>query len=418
MSRLCLVGVQGPLQLCAGLIAMEWYGLIKRGSAEAEAVLLLYDFLVAPEQEGPIVEAIMQIASAIKWQKIVFIGGEEMNEINLTDRGARITKLKNKIGTYDFDEIFLARNYIGMGSTLILNSYPKATRVAYGDGFGLVGTQIFTEVFSSNIANLFGRFVRVGKKVLFGQMSVTGIYNRIQGVVKRKLNIEVLPLLPFDAAVLVLPIDYSGVYLDHIPLYVPSREHLLNVLDRINIWMPELNEYCLDLIKNITGDCYLYLFISPTESGCTSLSNEVAMYLETIRENSPRGTTIFIKLHPRKPVTFANYLLADLKDDYNTIIINQRKFKSIPVEFWIPLIMRCKIVSFSSSSLSLKYIYNKNVITGFSVDRIRKYFFKKSWVIFEDDYYLWREAVEALKTWDGKSILWRRGKINRVLKNG
>ena len=414
MTRTCLVGVQGPLQLCSGLIAMEWYGLMKRGSANTEAVLLLYDFLIVPEQEEQIVEAIMQIASVFKWKKIVFIGGREMNEINLSNNKTSIKRLRNKIGNYEFDQVFLARNYIGLGSSLILNSYPEAIKVCYGDGFGVVGTEIFTNVFSGSNAGLYWRIIGFIKNILFGKISIKGIYKRILG----KFKVETLRDFAFDAAVLILPMDYSGKYLNQLPFYVPSLEHVRGTFERINKSMLGLNNYCLDLIKNVSGECYLYLLVTPTESGSTSLKNEIKMYLETIRENSPRGATIFIKLHPRKSITFGDYILADLRNEYNIIVINQGKFKSIPIEFWVPLIARCKIISFSSSSLSLRYIYNKEVITGLSVDKVRKFYFKKMQSVFEDDYHLWNEAAEALNSWDGKSILWSRAKTKRRIKKG
>ena len=414
MTRTCLVGVQGPLQLCSGLIAMEWYGLMKRGSANTEAVLLLYDFLIVPEQEEQIVEEIMQIASVFKWKKIVFIGGREMNEINLSNNKTSIKRLRNKIGNYEFDQVFLARNYIGLGSSLILNSYPEAIKVCYGDGFGVVGTEIFTNVFSGSNAGLYWRIIGFIKNILFGKISIKGIYKRILG----KFKVETLRGFAFDAAVLILPMDYSGKYLNQLPFYVPSLEHVRGTFERINKSMLGLNNYCLDLIKNVSGECYLYLLVTPTESGSTSLKNEIKMYLETIRENSPRGATIFIKLHPRKSITFGDYILADLRNEYNIIVINQGKFKSIPIEFWGPLIARCKIISFSSSSLSLRYIYNKEVITGLSVDKVRKFYFKKMQSVFEDDYHLWNEAAEALNSWDGKSILWSRAKTKRRIKKG
>jgi hypothetical protein len=56
--RKCLLAVQGPLQFIAGLIAMEWYGQVKHGSSESEAVLLLYDFYVSEQLEKSLEEVI------------------------------------------------------------------------------------------------------------------------------------------------------------------------------------------------------------------------------------------------------------------------------------------------------------------------------------------------------------------------
>lgn len=417
MSRVCLVGVQGPVQLYAGLIAMEWYGLEKYGTTYAEAVLILYDFLVAPEQEEHIVEAIMQVAPVIKWKKIVFIGGTEMHNITLNEPDTSVAKFREKIGSYEFDEIIIARNHIGLGSDLILRSYPKATRLTYGDGFGAVGTEIFTSIYGANYSILYGRLMRLAKKIFSGKIGFSDLYSRMNEFIRNKFRSKMQPHLPFDAAVLILPIDYSGTYLNHLPLYVPSREHVINVLNKINRVMPQLNEYCMDLVKNVSNDCYLYLFVTATESGSTSLNNEVAMYIETIYENSPKGSTIFIKLHPRKNMSFGDHLLPVLMKDYNVIIINKGQFKSIPIEFWKPLIERCKIISFSSSSLSLKYIYGKDVVSGLSVEKIKKYIFKKYQKVVENDYYLVSEASDALETWDGSSPLWKRKQNSRTGQN-
>jgi hypothetical protein len=371
---------------------MEWYGLIQQGSADSEGVLLLYDFLTDTRQEQPLFDAIMQLAPIKEWKRVVFINAREMRLITQQPYAASIRDLRRKSGDDQFDEVYLARNYIGRGSALILRAYPKATRIQYGDGFGFVSSEEKERNVSSGKAH--------------SSITVT-LSRKARACARDILYGKTPPPLGFDAAVLALPVDFAGNGLDDTPLLVPPRSQVVSVIHRCNSMLPDLNQYCERLLNDIQGDCYLYLPNMFTEAGFTPLDKEVALYEEVIRQNSPVGSTLLIKLHPRTCSPVFDILQPILEPDYTVKIISQGQFKSIPIELWTPLIARCPIVAFSSSSLSLRYLYDKDVIVGLSEDLVDKYFYKEITGDIRDMLCFEREALLALKTWDGQSILWK-----------
>lgn len=392
MTRQCLVAVQGPIQFVYGFNAMEWYGRVTHGSADAEAVLLVYDLLVSAQQEKPILDSIMQLAPIKDWKRIVFIGGHEMSWIMRRPYAASIRELRAKIGDEEFDEVYLARNYGGYGSGLILRAYSEATRVIYGDGFGFVCSH---EVWSAYF--------------LEDHLTATTLVRKAKALARDVLFGKPPAPIEFDVAVLSIPVDFSGSYLDRMPLFVPSREQNISVFERCNRLLPDLNAYCEQLLEGTANNCYLYLLRIFAEAGDTSADQEVALYEEVIRQNSPVGSTILLKLHPRAFSPVIAMLRPLLDGDYQVRIISQGQYASIPIEFWNPLIRRCPVISFSAgSTVTLKYLYDRDVISGLNEERIEKYIFRDRQKYIKDDHFFWHDVIAALDTWDGQGPLWKR----------
>jgi hypothetical protein len=199
-----LLAVQGPLQFIAGYLAMKWYERAQNNSEQSQSVLLLYDFLAPASIEPEFVEIITRIAAVQKWHSVVFIGGKEMNEILAGYYAGSMEKLRHAVGEDHFDEIYLARDYCGYGSPLIINAYKNAARVMYGDSLGIVGNEAAISGFNWDSPII--AVLSYCKRFLKG---------RIYGKPVR---------LRFDAAVLTLPIACSRGYLDGTPLLVPSIE--------------------------------------------------------------------------------------------------------------------------------------------------------------------------------------------------
>src|ERR1039458_8078248 len=136
-----LLAVQGPLQFIAGLLAMEWYKKIKDSSEESKSVLLMYDFLAPESIEPELFEVITRMASVRVWHSVVFISSNDMGSIMKGSYSSSIRRLCDTIGEYDFDEIYLARDFCGHGSPLIINAYRNANKIIYGDSLGVVGNE-------------------------------------------------------------------------------------------------------------------------------------------------------------------------------------------------------------------------------------------------------------------------------------
>lgn len=377
-----LLTVQGPLQYITGYIAYRWQ---RPPSPGVEDVLLLYDFLAAPEIEEQIAEAVRVLSASVPWAKVVYIKGNEMRALMRNRYSCSVKYLQARIGASHFDEIYLMRDYLGHGSPLLLNAYPAARKVIYGDSFGVIGQK----------------------------GSVAAIYDPKSAAARLRLNLRRLLLgepraISFDDAVLTLPIDMTGRSLQGIDLAVPSRDHVLACIEQIYGAVPALCAYCESLCAaGRSGSSHLYLLSNLSASGLSDSQQEIALYLEVIREQSPVGGTVYLKPHPRSTFEVLNALADQLKDAYRVIVVDEARFARMPIELWIGLIRHCEVVAmFSTSAINLKYLFDKDVTLPLTETRIAQYIKPVAIGHVSLSQRLMREALANLDRWDGKTVLW------------
>lgn len=384
-----LLAVQGPIQFVAGYIAMEWYKIANLSSEETETVLFMYDFLMPNDDELEFANVITQLSSFCAWHKIVFMRGLDMTTLMKNNYSVSIAKLHEILGTSNFDEIYLARDYCGNGSPLIINAYPNANKIAYGDSLGLIGNEAEFNNFNwrSPVRSLLSRCKVFVKRLLLG------------GPKK----------IPFNMAILTLPMDWSGTYLDKVPFLVPSKEYVINTLSTIYSNLNELKVYCNDLIKcDGTSNKYLFLLSNLSGSDLMSPENEVELYVEVIKQNARLGDLVYLKAHPRNSSKILHLIVKKIETLYKIIIIDNNRLSKFPIELWSDLIENCTIVPvFSTSAIHLKYIYNKSVILPLTEALISDYFFsdKISYMIKANE--LIDQTITRLERWDGNSVLWK-----------
>jgi len=378
-----LLTVQGPLQFLTGYIAYRWQ---RPPAPDVEDILLLYDFFVAPEIEARIAEAVRELAAAAPWVRIVQIDGADMSALMRTRYSRSIRRIRSRIGVAHFDEIYLSRDYLGHGSPLLLNAYPEARKVVYGDSFGLMGQKESVAAIEAP-ANWRDRLKLAVRRRLFGEPCTIAV----------------------DDAVLSLPIDMTGRALDGIPLSVPSREHVVACLEQIYRAQPELRAYCESLREQgRSGASHLYLLSNLTASGLSEAKQEVDLYLEVIRATSPSGGTVYIKPHPRSAFEMLQTLARELANSYDVIVVDDARFARMPVELWIDLMRHCEVVAiFSTSSINLKYLFNKNVILAMTDARIARYIKPLAQSHITLLHQIMSEAIANLDNWDGQSVLWQ-----------
>jgi len=384
--RKCLLAVQGPLQLIAGLIAMEWYDRVKHCSSDTEVTLLVCDLLVQPDLEAPLEEIVKNLSVVRRWKKIVFISGMEMSQIMKRRYAKSVLEFRSLIGETSFDEIFAGRDFAGVGNALVLNAYPDAARIIYGDSFGYVGYQDdLSPKWTLSLKSARTHLVSFVRKILFGSP------NKFR----------------FDAAVLTLPVDWSGDYLRNIPLLIPDKGHALKILSECSNQLPGLNVYCDSLLEG-TCDPHVVLLSNLSRAGFMSVENEIGLYVETIQQTVPAGATILLKPHPRAPIGILTSVLKAIGAEYRITLIDDARFSRIPIELWVSLIRASKVVTIvSSSGVYLKYFYGTEVNLPLSDGAIRQYFYPE-WISYIAKVNtVIRESLHNLKEWDGKSPLWK-----------
>jgi hypothetical protein len=132
---------------------------------------------------------------------------------------------------------------------------------------------------------------------------------------------------------------------------------------------------------------------------------EIAMNLEIIRTHIPTRSTIFIKSHPSSKFPLAEGLANQIMNDYNVYIV-PTEFKRNPLELMQPLFEKCQIISFSTVILSLRYLFEIEVINPVNEGLMKKFFTANTWYAIEDTQQWLTGSIDNLATWDGKSILW------------
>ena len=384
-----LLAVQGPMQFIAGYIAMSWYQKQSGQPDDEEAILLMYDFLMPPHLEKDFADTILQLSAFRRWGKIVYIDSIQMRTISNARYSRSMAGLKRLIGASTFDEIYLARDYCGFGSPLIINCYAEATKITYGDSLGLVGNEQVFNPFDwmspfHSVLSLAKQFTR---KILLGGPSK----------------------FPFDKAVLTTPMDWSGHYLQNIRLHVPTREHAVETINTIYTNMPHFREYCRQLEHCLIGHPgFVFLLSNLSGSSLMSAKAEIELYTEIIKNTTPAHGVVFIKGHPRN----GNYILDEvanrLKGLYSVVIIDNEKFSRIPIELWVDLMQACTIIPiFSTSAINLQYFFGKNVILPLNNSLIDYYFYPNKADYMKKANQLILDCIKKLDRWDGQSILWR-----------
>lgn len=378
-----LLGVQGPTQFIAAYIAMEWYRQEKGEGNDYQTILLMYDFLMPENSEHDFVKVINQLASIGCWKKSVFISSEKMRELMSGIYTKRINRLHQLLGESQFDEVYLSRDFSSPGSSLILNSYPNATRITYGDSLGIVGNYLTR---------------RNGVRPLLSYCK-TRLKNYIYGQPKK---------LAFDTAALVLPIDWSGEYLTNMALMVPRRDFVLSVFQAIGKKLERLNKYCETLLEKTERDKnYLVLLSNLTLSGFTSVENEISLCVEIVERNVSKGATVFLKAHPRGEANVLAGLVERLKKEYQVKVVDDFELAKFPIELWQKLTSNCTIIPvFSTSSINMKYLSGREVLLPLTDDLIDRYFYKDQFPRMKKANKVINEAVIALNDWDGASVLW------------
>jgi hypothetical protein len=365
---------------------MEWYGQVKHGSSESEAVLLLYDFYVSEQLEKSLEEVIRTIAGFRPWKRVICIDSKEMSQIMRRRYSNSVIQLRSAINEGSFDEIYIARDYGSIGTPLIINTYSDSTRITYGDSLGLVGNERELSPHWSWTLQSFDMYLRVfARKVIFGSP-------------KR---------FAFDAAALTLPIDWSGSYLNNLQLLVPPKAFALNILKECSDRLAGLHAYSKRLLEGAHNP-YLFLLSTLSASGVMSVQNEIEMYVKIIRKTTPLGATVLVKPHPRAESHILAAVVKETELDYSIKVIDDPEFSRIPIELWSLLIDACRIVAvFSTSCLNLSYFYGKDVVLPLDMEYIGRYCFPE-WaeeIIKANRMNL--ESMDNLREWDGKSPLWK-----------
>jgi hypothetical protein len=360
------------------------------GAAE-EMIDELGDVVKKLTSEFPYIETVSTLSHA-----------EFMHLVNPVGPLDSTSAVKEFIGKTDIHEIYYAHDVVGDLYQLLCSTYPDAKRICFGDALGIVYER---EVHLS--------YLRAVNKELAIKQSVLG---RIKQVVNQLFGTSLVPeqvplkdYKPHKAA-LILPVDQSGNFLKNTPLTVISKNIASVVIGQCSESCRSLNDYLNTTVETYSNKClYLLLTDNFSEGNFIDFDREIDMYCSTIRAHCEPGSVVFLKSHPGETLTRNQRIVDSMGADYTVVELDKR-FKRYPIELWKELVQQTTVICLSYPVLSLKYLYDIDVVQPMDHAFIEQWFPEWTWRSYKNSLTLYMAPLKNLATWDGKSVLWSGNK--------
>jgi hypothetical protein len=218
------------------------------------------------------------------------------------------------------------------------------------------------------------------------------------------------PLLPDvrpHRAVLPLPVDQSGHYLDDLELVVPNRELARRTAAACAADCTALGEYVRELVASF-GDrpAFVLCMQNFAECGTVGFEDDVSLWCDIVRRHCPAGSVVLLKAHPAESLPRGAAIASALGGAFEVVQLDPR-FARYPIELWEGLVRRATVVTGSMPLLSLRYLYGVDAIQPFTDDLMERRFPRNVWTFYKNGLSLFTGPLGRYDGWDGTSVLWR-----------
>lgn len=294
--------------------------------------------------------------------------------------------LRGKFGQSAFAAVYYAHDisadFIAQSA---MQAYPNASRVCFGDALGVVySDDYFTDqTYPVRAVEAFSRPMRAIRNLLFRLKRVWTLPSR-----NRRLDAE--------HSVLILPCDPGGDFLRGKQMLLVDKESLTEVLYTLSeATSPSVNgKYGTSADRQ---NAVVILLGSFSESKLTTEDQERDLYTQAARENIAKNQKIVLKPHPASSAEKTLLIQKALSAAYTVEI---EDYDELPAEFIPALAEFDSVISFSYSSVSLKYLYGIDVLHALTDEMIKTYFPDKSWSWMRNSNDLYLEQLIAITGWN------------------
>jgi hypothetical protein len=294
--------------------------------------------------------------------------------------------LRGKFGQSAFAAVYYAHDisadFIAQSA---MQAYPNASRVCFGDSLGVVySDDYFTDqTYPVRAVEAFSRPMRAIRNLLFRLKRVWTLPSR-----NRRLDAE--------HSVLILPCDPGGDFLRGKQMLLVDKESLTEVLYTLSeATSPSVNgKYGTSADRQ---NAVVILLGSFSESKLTTEDQERDLYTQAARENIAKNQKIVLKPHPASSAEKTLLIQKALSAAYTVEI---EDYDDLPAEFIPALAEFDSVISFSYSSVSLKYLYGIDVLHALTDEMIKTYFPDKSWSWMRNSNDLYLEQLIAITGWN------------------
>jgi len=386
-SPSCIVSIYGPGQVVAAASAVRSYEARNGDFARGEVAALVHPPLPRDDAEEA-TRVVSELVAPLGWQC------HSMSISEALDGSRAAEGLRDRLPFLAPQHIFYAHDIAGTTPRLVMNAYPDAERVIYGDALGSVflspdpdeahGTPSRTQTPADDerfLARLRRRWIMRPDRRSFE-----------------------LSALPPDSAELILPIDFSGGRLASIPMNVVPRDLVLDCVHKMRSAVRDLETYVSHALLRAPG--YLLALSNISDCGITSLEDGVSLYESLVRRNVPPGGTVLVKPHPLGTRPLYDGLVERLSQDYSVELV-PREFRFYPLELWGAMIDQVEVITgVSYSAVSLSFLFGKQTIHSLDDDLIEEYVMPEYRGPVRKSQAMHEEVLHRLGCWDGASVLW------------
>lgn len=403
VSRSCLVSIHGSGNVLAALAAVSHFGE-HHGLGEPTRVVTVVhvptDDRQAATEIGSMVE---RLIASRGWPAPIVLTIAEVLALTPDGRSYRrsLAGFRELVGSDPFDEVYYAHDFVNRVPELMMNAFPAAHRITFGDSLGFVfnGRYLVAQVLGASREE-----ARESVRQAARNDSLSPFRQAIRWV-RRQLSMEPKPCQA-RFAVLILPMDHTGDYLADKELLVVPRRTALEIIAKCESAIPEIAEYGRGLRNETNPPRYLLVLENDVEANMMSLDAAVGMYEHAVRRNAPAGSAIFIKPHPLAVEPIAESIARRLDAEYAPRVLSPELMRC-PLELWKTLLEGCEVITpLSSCYITLSYLYDKSVLLASGREWIEEFFPPRTWEYLAEVDQRYRDMVAAMATWDGRSVLW------------
>ena len=361
-SLLCLYY---PQQLLPGLAAVLSF---RRSQGEGAAAPLTVLVWTPPATEQSVrkkrLQAFKVLLEDFAWACLYFPEQDEI-KAHLSQNAKVLNKagyLRKKFGQDAFDAIYYAHDisadFIAQSA---MQAFPNAKRICFGDALGVVYSNDFFTGMTYPIGSA-GNILRWPGRV-FRNMPYR--FKRAWTLPSASRRLDADYVIP------ILPCDPGGDFIEGKKLLLVDGDSLRHVQDSLS---KAVERHLTDEKCWANGDTkidFIMLLGSYSESRLTTEDQECALYVEVARLHVAPGSRIALKPHPLSSAEKVERIRRALSPDYDVEVAH---YGELPIEAMPWLVEHSKVLSFSYSSVSLRYLYNSTVLHVLSDALINKFF--------------------------------------------
>lgn len=359
-----LITCQGSIQFVAALSAMLYRD--RTQDVVYQNYLVIYELYAPDQQHHAFAAFIQRMAESIcDWAAIVYLTPKQLDAIGHQLDSTPPQRIYNTvhqwIGLEHTDELYLCRNW-QFTNQLLIDAYPAASRICYGDGIGLY----FSE-HSAVVRRPFTPPPTLDQWIDWTRWKVRSLWHRI----RERLHLKTkLYSLPFDIGYFVLPDIFGEVPPMPIVKLEPS-----DLLARFGQFTSFVDAAQVAKVQTAIKDSPVSILLTSnfSEGDRLSQDQEIQAYRKflTSREILPNSVLV-IKPHPRDDLNKIYRLKESLSDLYQNIVtLTDLNLFFLPFEvFFLKSFQNSNIRVFavSSACLSLKLLFDVPSFIGFGVD--------------------------------------------------